>query len=67
VSLVLESFGVERLMFGSDWPVCLLAVSSYREVVVALEDVIDGLSEDESRKIFGANAERFYGLATTEQ
>ena len=67
VSRVVDLFGTQRLMFGSDWPVCLLAVPSYQEVVAALEEALGDLSEDESRQVFGANAERFYGLARPRQ
>ena len=63
VSRVVELFGTHRLMFGSDWPVCLLVVSSYQEVIAALEETLGDLSDDESRQVFGANAQRFYGLA----
>jgi L-fuconolactonase len=67
VSRVVDLFGTQRLMFGSDWPVCLLAASSYQEVVVALQQALGDLSEDESRQLFGANAERFYGLTLPGQ
>ncbi len=63
VSRVAELFGVRRMIFGSDWPVCLLVVPSYQEVVAALEDALGDLSQDESRQVFGANAQRFYALA----
>ncbi len=58
---VFEAFGPERLMFGSDWPVCLLA-ASYRQVKQLIEDYIDGYWSKEKEKIFGSNAIRFYGL-----
>jgi L-fuconolactonase len=67
VSRVVELFGTQRLMFGSDWPVCLLVVSSYQEVIAALEEALGELSEDESRQVFGANAQRFYRLAPAPQ
>jgi L-fuconolactonase len=67
VSRVTELFGTQRLMFGSDWPVCLLAVPSYQEVIAALEEALGDLSVDESRHVFGANAQRFYGLAGAAQ
>jgi len=54
-------------MFGSDWPVCLLVVPSYQEVIAALEEALGDLSDDESRQVFGANAQRFYGLALPGQ
>ena len=63
VSRVVDLFGTQRLMFGSDWPVCLLAAPSYHGVVVALEEALGELSEEESQRVFGTNAQRFYGLA----
>jgi L-fuconolactonase len=59
---VTDLFGTRRMMFGSDWPICRLAARSYQEVVEALEEVLRDLSADESRQVFGANAERVYGL-----
>jgi len=61
VETALEAFGPERLMFGSDWPVCELA-GSYREVMDALQEIIGPLSETETAAIFGGTAERFYEL-----
>jgi L-fuconolactonase len=61
VARVLEWFGPDRPMFGSDWPVCLLA-GSYSQVVEVLDRALEGIPEDRRAKIYGANAERFYGL-----
>ncbi len=60
LDLVFESFGVERLMFGSDWPVCLLA-SGYGQVVQLIDDYTLSLSTLDRSKIFGLNAAHFYG------
>jgi L-fuconolactonase len=57
---VFEAFGVDRLMFGSDWPVCLLA-ADYRQVVALLTDYLRDLPKTDADKIFGLNAARFYG------
>ena len=57
----LELFGADRLMIGSDWPVCLLA-ASYQEVMAVTEDYISKLSKDEQVKITGTNAIGFYDL-----
>lgn len=57
----LEVFGAERLMFGSDWPVCLL-VATYDHVVDAARELTAGLSEPEQREVFGETATRVYGL-----
>jgi len=56
-SRVAEWFGEDRLLFGSDWPVCTLA-ASYADVVALAEQVVGRGNE----RAFGANAERIYGL-----
>ena len=61
ISTTLDLFGTERVMFGSDWPVCLVA-ASYRQVVDALEKVVNQLTVSEKASIFGSNASRFYNL-----
>ncbi|NHN33989.1 amidohydrolase family protein [Paenibacillus agricola] len=59
---MVEAFGTNRVMFGSDWPVCLLA-ASYGQVVKILEAALpEGLTEAESAAIFGHNALHFYKL-----
>lgn len=60
--LLLEAFGSDRLMFGSDWPVCLLA-ASYEEVFGLARALLTGLlSQSELDAVFGTNASRVYGL-----
>jgi L-fuconolactonase len=60
--LLLESFGPGRLMFGSDWPVCLLA-ASYHDVMALARTALDGrLSRAESDAVFGENAAAAYRL-----
>ena len=61
LDIVFEAFGSDRLLFGSDWPVCLLA-ANYRKVVQIVEEYLSGTSQNERNKIFGGNAIRFYGL-----
>lgn len=56
-----EAFGSERLMYGSDWPVCLLA-GNYDAQLDIVESYISGLSADERQAIMGENAIKFYGL-----
>lgn len=58
---MLETFGPERLMFGSDWPVCLVA-ADYEQVIEILDKHIGQLSIDEQELIWYKNAERFYKL-----
>jgi L-fuconolactonase len=48
-------------MFGSDWPVCLLA-ASYGEVMDALDGALSGLGDPARAKIYGGNAVAFYRL-----
>ncbi len=59
LDIVLGAFGEERIMFGSDWPVCLLA-GSYAQVHELAKDYASTFSEPARRKFFGGNAERFY-------
>ena len=59
VERVLDWFGEDRLMFGSDWPVCLLA-ASYGEVMDALDSALGFLGESARAKIYGGNAVAFY-------
>ncbi len=60
---VFEAFGPERLMFGSDWPVCLLA-ATYTRVVNLIRDYIAQCSPAQRDAIMGGNALRFYKLKT---
>jgi L-fuconolactonase len=61
VDRVLEFFGEDRVMFGSDWPVCLLA-SDYETVKGTLESLLGNPEGATYTKIFGGNATEFYGL-----
>ena len=58
----LDEFGPDRVIFGGDWPVCLL-VASYREWVEALKAVISERPIAEQRKLLHDNAVRLYGLS----
>jgi L-fuconolactonase len=57
----LDRFGPGRTMFGSDWPVCLLA-ASYAEVVAAVTPVLDGLNAAERASVRGGTARAWYRL-----
>ena len=61
LDVVLEAFGPERLMVGSDWPVCLLA-GEYADVAAIPREYFEGLSSAERSLIHGGTATRFYGL-----
>lgn len=58
---VLEAFGADRILFGSDWPVCLLG-APYETVAGLVQDYLSSLTENEQEKIFGRNAAAFYHL-----
>ena len=62
VEVVLEAFGPDRTMFGSDWPVCLLA-ADYPTVVETLKQLTVELSIPERAALFGGTAAAWYGLA----
>lgn len=59
---VLDAFGPDRLMFGSDWPVCTLA-ASYAEVLATARELTAGLGAHERAAVFTRTAGRVYGLA----
>jgi L-fuconolactonase len=62
VDHVLAVFGPQRLLFGSDWPVCLLA-SSFDGVLAVARETLGGLSESETAAVFGGSATGIYRLA----
>ena len=59
--VVIDAFGPARLLFGTDWPVCLAGVgySRWKQIV---EQALSTLSEHERAAVFGGNAVRFYRL-----
>lgn len=61
LDVVFEAFGTKRLLFGSDWPVCLVA-AEYGEMKDILTDYISSFSSIEKADIMGNNAVRFYNL-----
>jgi L-fuconolactonase len=61
VDHALEVLGPERLVFGSDWPVCLLA-ASYATVLATARELTAGLTEGERSAVFGDNARAVYQL-----
>ena len=64
VDEALAIFGIARCIFGSDWPVCILA-ASYAETKAALDECLSGLDPAARARIFGANAIDLYRLAAT--
>jgi L-fuconolactonase len=61
VQHVLSLFGPDRLMFGSDWPVCTLA-GTWKEVLAAFTQAIGPQPVEAREKLLGETAARFYGL-----
>lgn len=59
---VYSAFGPDRLLFGSDWPVCTLSASYERVVSLLREALGERLTGEAEQKIFGGNALQFYGL-----
>jgi L-fuconolactonase len=58
---VVENFGANRVMYGSDWPVCLLA-ASYEQQLSVVQNYITNFTSSEKQQIMGENAIRFYNL-----
>jgi L-fuconolactonase len=61
LDIVFEAFSVDRLLFGSDWPVCLLA-GSYEKVFNLVNEYTNNFPEENKEKIFGKNAISFYNI-----
>jgi L-fuconolactonase len=61
VDYVLDLFGPDRMMFGSDHPVCLLA-ASYERVLESFLEILHDLNDDQRNKVFAQNATNFYRL-----
>jgi L-fuconolactonase len=61
LDITFEAFGTERIMFGSDWPVCLVA-AEYNEVKQVISRYISSFTESEKKKIMGGNARKFYKI-----
>jgi len=59
--VVLHAFGADRIMYGSDWPVCLLA-GDYGQVLDLVQSYIKGLSQPEQEAVMGNTAKAFYML-----
>ncbi len=61
VDHILDTFGPDRVMFGGDWPVVLLA-GTYKDWLTALKVIIKGRPEADQKKLLHDNAAKFYGL-----
>ena len=56
-----ESFGPSRLLYGSDWPVCLLA-ANYEQQLFIIQSYLANASAREKEQVLGENAVNFYNL-----
>ena len=61
IDTVVEAFGVNRILYGSDWPVCLVA-ASYQQVFDIVKDYFSSFSAEDQAAFFGGNAIKFYNL-----
>lgn len=61
LDVVFEAFGIDRLMFGSDWPVILVS-GMYVQWKSLLEKYMENYTEEDREKVFGANAIQFYNI-----
>jgi len=59
LDVAFEAFGTQRLMFGSDWPVCLLS-GTYASVKSLVAEYVSTCSHSDREAVFGLNAQRFY-------
>lgn len=62
LDVVSNAFGTDRIMTGSDWPVCL-AAGSYKDVIAVIENYIAGFPMQVQEKILGSNCSEFYNLS----
>ena len=61
LDVIFGAFGSNRVLFGSDWPVCLVA-ADYAQVVSLMKRYLSGFSESEQQGFWGGNAVKFYNL-----
>lgn len=61
LDIVFKAFGTDRLMFGSDWPVCLLA-GDYKQVAELIREYTRDFPETDKAKLFGGNASKAYNI-----
>jgi len=61
MDIALNAFGHERIMIGSDWPVCTLA-AEYEQVIEIVAEFVGQLSPDEQKAVWAENAKRIYGI-----
>jgi L-fuconolactonase len=59
--VVTEAFGIDRVLFGSDWPVCLLA-ANYNQTTKIVTNYFSKFSETDQEQFWSGNALRFYNI-----
>lgn len=64
LEVAINAFGIDRVMFGSDWPVCLVA-DSFENVFAMMNEFFKSFSKEEREKVFAWNASQFYNLDIT--
>jgi L-fuconolactonase len=64
IDVVVEAFGINRIMYGSDWPVCLVA-ADYEQVLNIVQQYFLNFTSEEREKFFSANAIKFYQLKSS--
>ncbi|KZS38396.1 amidohydrolase [Aquimarina aggregata] len=62
LDVVFDAFSTKRIMYGSDWPVCLLG-GNYSSIKSIIEEYIKNLSAEQQEEIMGGNAIKFYQLS----
>ena len=63
LDVLFDAFGVSRILYGSDWPVCGLA-ANYGQVIEVMKNYTSSFSKNEEALFWGGNAEKFYKLNT---
>ena len=61
LDVIVEAFGTKRIMYGSDWPVCLVA-ASYKRMKAIVDAYFKPFTENERKAFYGGNATGFYNL-----
>ena len=61
LDVVFDAFGPDRVMYGSDWPVCLVS-GSYADVIGLITQYTQGFSQEHKDKLFGMNGRLFYNI-----
>ncbi|KAI9272179.1 hypothetical protein EDC94DRAFT_251779 [Helicostylum pulchrum] len=64
IQVALESFGIDRMMYGGDWPVCEIVGTTWQSWLQILCETVKDWSEDDKEKLFVTNATRIYKLST---